>query len=173
MDIIKTNGELKHLYGQEDQVFENIGGGKFHEVSVDHGAYFKEELVGRGACFGDYDNDGDIDVYIVNLNDFGVLLRNDHGNEKNWIKLHLVGTTSNKDAIGARVKILAGGKEQINHKKSASGYLSQSDPRIHFGLGDDTTIEKIEIVWPSGTIQVLKNVKAGQILTITEGEDAE
>ena len=171
-DIFKANGELKHLYGQEDQVFQNIGGGKFKDVSVESGTYFKEEYVGRGAAFGDYDNDGDIDVYIVNLHDYGVLLRNDHGNDKNWIKLHLVGTTSNKDAIGARVKITAGDKEQIAQKKSACGYLSQSDPRIHFGLDDQTSIEKIEVIWPSGSTQVIENVEAGKIITITEGEDA-
>ncbi|MCK5705656.1 MAG: CRTAC1 family protein, partial [Cyclobacteriaceae bacterium] len=136
MDIFKVNGELKHLYGQEDQLFENVGEGKFKDVSVDRGTYFKEELVGRGACFGDYDNDGDIDAYIVNLDDHGVLLRNDHGNDKNWLMLHLIGTTSNRDAVGARIKITAGGREQFAQKKSTSGYLSQNDPRIHFGLAD-------------------------------------
>lgn len=171
-DIFKANGELKHLYGQEDQVFQNTGDGKFQDVSVESGAYFKEELVGRGAAFGDYDNDGDIDVYIVNLHDYGVLLRNDHGNDKNWIKLHLVGTKSNRDAIGARVKITAGGKQQIAQKKSATGYLSQSDPRIHFGLGEETKVEKVEVIWPSGTTQILDNLDAGKIITITEGEDA-
>jgi hypothetical protein len=170
-DIFKTNGELKHLYGQEDQLFENNGQGKYTDVSVDRGAYFKEEFVGRGACFGDYDNDGDIDVYIVNLHDYGVLLRNDHGNENNWIKLHLVGTKSNRDGIGARVKIFVNGKEQIAQKKSASGYLSQSDPRIHFGLGDATVVDRIEVIWPSGALQVLENVEAGKIVKITEGED--
>ena len=171
-DIFKVNGELKHLYGQEDQIFENVGGGKFKDVSVERGTYFKDELVGRGAAFGDYDNDGDIDVYIVNLHDYGVLLRNDHGNEGNWITLNLVGTTSNRDAVGARVKINVDGREQIAQKKSASGYLSQSDPRIHFGLGDQAVVNKIEVIWPSGLTQELENVEAGQIITITEGEDA-
>lgn len=172
LDIFKTNGELKHLYGQEDQLFENGGNGKYTDVSVERGEYFKEELVGRGAAFGDYDNDGDIDVYIVNLHDYGVLLRNDHGNDNNWIKLNLVGTKSNRDGIGATVKITANGKEQITQKKSACGYLSQSDPRIHFGLGDANVVDKIEVTWPSGDVQVLEQIKAGQIITITEGEDA-
>lgn len=168
VDIFKVNGELKHLYGQEDQLFENVGEGKFIDVSVDRGAYFKEEFVGRGGCFGDYDNDGDIDAYIVNLNGQGVLLRNDHGNDKNWLTIHLIGTTSNRDAIGARIKITAGGKEQFAQKKSASGYLSQNDPRIHFGLDDVEVVDQVEITWPSGKVQVLEQVKAGQILTITE-----
>jgi len=101
-----------------------------------------------------------------------VLLRNDHGNEKNWITLHLKGTKSNRDGVGARVKISANGKDQIAQAKSASGYLSQSDPRIHFGLGDATVVDKIEVIWPSGIVQEIENVKAGQIVEITEGSDA-
>ena len=101
-DIFKTNGALKHLYGMEDQLFENMGDGKFKDVSVERGSYFKEELVGRGACFGDYDNDGDIDAYIVNLNDRGVLLRNNQGNKNNWIIISLIGKESNRDGIGSQ-----------------------------------------------------------------------
>jgi hypothetical protein len=170
-DIFKTNGELKHLYGQEDQLFENNGNGKYIDVSVDRGEYFKEELVGRGACFGDYDNDGDIDIYIVNLHDYGVLLRNDHGNESNWIQLQLIGTSSNRDGIGARVKISANGVVQIAQKKSATGYLSQSDPRMHFGVGRATVVELIEVTWPSGKMQKLEDIEAGRMITITEGQD--
>lgn len=170
LDLFKVNGELKHLYGQEDQLFENIGNGKFVDVSIEQGAYFQEELVGRGACFGDYDNDGDIDVYIVNLNDHGVLLRNNKGNQNNWISLHLIGETSNRDGIGARVTISSGGIKQYTQKKSSSGYLSQNDPRLHFGLGDNKMVESIEVIWPSGKVQVLENIKAGQFLTIKESE---
>jgi len=168
VDIYKTNGALKHLYGQEDQVFENIGNGKFKDVSWDLGSYFKEKLVGRGACFGDYDNDGDIDAYIVNLNDRGAFLRNNKGNQNNWITLNLIGTVSNRDGIGARIKVTSGGKVQTNQKKSTSGYLSQNDPRIHFGLAKNEIVERIEIKWPSGKLQVLENVKVNQILTVKE-----
>jgi hypothetical protein len=168
VDIYKANGALKHLYGQEDQVFENLGGGKFKDVSWDLGSYFKKKLVGRGACFGDYDNDGDIDAYIVNLNDRGSFLRNNKGNQNNWISLNLVGTTSNRDGIGARIKLTSGGKTQSAQKKSTTGYLSQNDPRIHFGLAKNEMIEKIEIKWPSGKIQVLENIKVNQILTVKE-----
>lgn len=168
VDIYKTNGALKHLYGQEDQVFENLGNGKFKDVSWDLGSYFKKKLVGRGACFGDYDNDGDIDCYIVNLNDRGAFLRNNKGNQNNWITLNLIGTTSNRDGIGARVKVTSGGKVQTNQKKSTSGYLSQNDPRIHFGLAKNDMIERIEIKWPSGKLQVMENIKVNQILTVKE-----
>jgi len=168
VDIYKTNGALKHLYGQEDQLFENIGDGKFKDVSTESGKYFLEELVGRGACFGDYDNDGDIDGYIVNLNDYGVFLRNNKGNRNNWVLLKLVGTTSNRDGIGARVKLTSGGKVQTDQKRSTSGYLSQNDPRMHFGLAKNTLIDKIEIKWPSGKLQILENVKVNQILTVKE-----
>lgn len=167
-DIFKTNGELKHLYGQEDQLFENIENGKFKDVSVKRGEYFREEYVGRGACLGDYDNDGDIDIYIVNLNSQGMFLRNNKGNQNNWLTLNLVGSTSNRDGIGSRIKLMTGGKVQTAQKKSTSGYLSQNDSRVHFGLMKNAVVEKIEIKWPSGKFQVLENIKANQILTIKE-----
>jgi hypothetical protein len=170
-DLFKINGALKHLYGMEDQLFENMGDGKFKDVSTESGKYFLKELVGRGACFGDYDNDGDIDAYIVNLNDHGVFLRNNKGNQNNWIMLKLVGTTSNRDGIGSRVKITSGGKVQTAQKKSTTGYLSQNDPRMHFGLAKNAIVEKIEIKWPSGKVQILDNIKANQILTVTEPSD--
>jgi hypothetical protein len=125
-------------------------------------------MVGRGACFGDYDNDGDIEVYIVNLNDRGVLLRNEGGNSNSWLLIQLVGTVSNRDGVGSRVKVVSGDIEQITYKKSSSGYLSQNDPRLHFGLGNYDVIDRIEIKWPSGIVQVLENVRARQILNITE-----
>jgi hypothetical protein len=168
VDIYKTNGALKHLYGQEDQVFENLGNGKFKDVSWDLGSYFKKKLVGRGACFGDYDNDGDIDAYIVNLNDRGAFLRNNKGNQNNWITLNLIGTTSNRDGIGARIKVTSGGKVQTAQKKSTTGYLSQNDPRMHFGLAKNEIVDRIEIKWPSGKLQVLENIKVNQILPVKE-----
>lgn len=168
VDIFKTNGALKHLYGQEDQLFENDGNEKFTDISLELGEYFHKEYVGRGACIGDYDNDGDLDIFIVNLNDQCRFLRNNKGNEKNWITLSLQGSKSNRDAIGARIKVTAGGKTQSSQKRSTSGYLSQNDPRIHFGLADAAQVEKIEVIWPSGKAQLIENVQANQILDITE-----
>ncbi len=168
MDIYKTNGALKHLYGHEDQLFQNEGNGKFRDVSLDLGDYFHKEYVGRGTCVGDYDNDGDLDVYIVNLNNHSMFLRNNKGNENNWLIINLAGSSSNRDGIGARVKVTSGGKTQSAQKKSTTGYLSQNDPRMHFGLAKNEIAEKIEIKWPSGKSQILENIKVNQILTITE-----
>ena len=168
VDIFKVNGHLKHLYGMEDQIFRNLGGGKFAEVSVEYGEYFRKALVGRGACFGDYDNDGDIDVFIVNLHDRGVLLRNSGGPANNWLHIQLVGTSSNRDGIGTKVNLTAGGKTQVAQRKGAAGYLSSNDPRLHFGLGPNSVVDRIELIWPSGIVQVLEQVQAGQILVIEE-----
>ncbi len=168
MDIFKTNGALKHLYGHEDQLFDNLGDGKFKDISNNLGEYFHEEFVGRGACLGDYDNDGDFDIYIANLNSRGTFLRNNKGNLNNWLMLELIGTTSNRDAIGARVKIISGGKPQTAQQKGPTGYLSQNDHRMHFGLGKNEVVETIEIKWPSGKTQVIENTKANQLLTVKE-----
>ena len=169
-DLFKTNGELKHLYGQEDQIFENLGDGLFKDVSVQLGGYFEEENVGRGACVGDYDNDGDLDIFIVNLNSESRFLRNNKGNESNWLIINLIGTKSNRDGVGASLRLVAGDDVQITQKKSTSGYLSQSDPRIHFGLADHDLADRLEIIWPSGTKQVLEGVSANQILEVKEPE---
>jgi len=168
VDIFKTNGALKHLYGQEDQLFQNEGNGKFRDISLELGEYFHRELVGRGACIGDYDNDGDLDIFIMNLNDYSVFLRNNKGNTNNWLIIKLTGTKSNRDGIGSRIRVTSGGKTQTAVKKSTTGYLSQNDPRIHFGLAKNDVVEKIEIKWPSGKVQVIENVIANQILEITE-----
>jgi hypothetical protein len=168
VDLFKTNGALKHLYGHEDQLFENDGKGNFKDVSVERSDYFKHEYVGRGTCLGDYDNDGDFDAYIVNLNNRGMFLRNNKGNQNNWILLNLIGTASNRDGIGSRVRLTSGGTTQSAQKRGTTGYLSQNDPRMHFGLAKNDIIIKIEIKWPSGKVQVLENVKVNQILTVKE-----
>jgi hypothetical protein len=168
VDIYKTNGALKHLYGHEDQLFENEGNGKFRDISLERGKYFENEYVGRGACLGDYDNDGDLDAFIVNLNDHSRFLRNNKGNQNNWLIIRLIGTTSNHDGIGARVKLTAGGKVQTAQKKSTTGYLSQNDPRLHFGLAGNEMADNLEIKWPSGKIQLLEDIKANQILDVKE-----
>ncbi len=167
-DIYTVNGELKHLHGQEDQLFENDGNGNFRDVSAEQGPYFGEAMVGRGGCFGDYDNDGDMDVFIVNLNQEAVLLRNDIGNRNNWLLINLRGTQSNRDGVGTIVKVTTGEVTQTAQKTGGGQYLSKNDPRLHFGLSNYNTIDRIEISWPSGIEQILENVEVNQILTIEE-----
>jgi hypothetical protein len=168
LDLFKANADLSRLFGQEDQMFENVGGGKFNDVSERLGPYFHRELMGRGACYGDYDGDGDLDILIVNLNSPPVLLRNDGGNRNHWLSFSLVGRHSNRDALGAKVTLTAGGKTQIAERRSASGYLSQNAPHLHFGLGANRSAERIEILWPSGAKKVLQNVAANQMLVVEE-----
>ena len=124
--------------------------------------------MGRGSAAGDYDGDGDMDLLILNLNARARLLQNDGGNSRNWIMIHLVGTESNRDGIGARVRVTAGGATQTRLRVSTSGYLSQSDHRLHFGLGDATQVSAIDILWPSGKTQRLEDVAVNQVITVTE-----
>ena len=168
LDIFKVNSDLSRLFGQEDQVYENLGAGKFRDVSDALGEYFGEERMGRGAAPADYDNDGDLDVFIVNLNERAVLLRNEGGNRRGYLEVRLAGKAGNRDGVGARVEVQAGGRTQVAEKVASGGYLSQRDPRLHFGLGEETSVQRLRIVWPSGRTQELRDVRAGQILTVEE-----
>ncbi len=168
-DLFLVNGDAHHLYPEEDILFRNNHDGTFTDVALQSGDYFtKEEYIGRGAAFGDYDNDGDIDIYVANLNGPGVLLRNDGGNRNSWLILKLVGIKSNRDAVGAWVTVRAGDLVQVGQVRAGGGYLSSSDIRLYFGLGSHSKVDEVEIRWPSGIVQKRKNVAANQILTITE-----
>ena len=123
----------------------------------------------RGCAFGDFDNDGDIDILIVNLNEPPSLLRNDLRGKDHWIKLKLIGTKSNRSAIGARVVAHYGGKTQAQALTSQSSYYSCNDSRIHFGLGPATAVD-LDIFWPSGFVERLKNVAADHLVTVEEGK---
>ena len=130
-----------------------------------------EHFSSRGAAFGDYDNDGDIDALILNMNDLPSLLRNDGGNKQNWIKIKLVGTQCNRTAIGARVRVVTGKHIQMDEVHSGTSVMSQCDLRLHFGLGKAETVDVIEVKWPTTQkIERFTQVKANQILTIREGE---
>lgn len=169
VDIFITNGDAHHLYAEEDLLLKNSGNLTFEDVSLKAGDYFsKGEYVGRGAAGGDIDNDGDIDLLVMNVGGPALLLRNDSKTTNHWLTLDLVGTTSNRDGVGARVRIINGKSTQIQEVTAGSGYLSSHDPRLHFGLGARARVDRIEISWPSGITQVLKKVTADQILTITE-----
>jgi hypothetical protein len=169
LDIYMSNGDSHHLEPEEDLLFRNIDGKRFDDVSAQVGKDFQAKFVGRGSAVGDFDNDGDLDVLVLNLNARPRLLRNDGGNRNNWLMIHLKGKTSNRDAVGSRVRLTAGGKTQTRFRVSSSGYLSQSDFRLHFGLGKHKAADKIEIRWPNGKVRVLKKVKVNRVITVTEG----
>ena len=147
-----------------------MGNGQFKDVSAATGPGITELYSSRGAAFGDYDNDGDIDVLILNMNDLPSLLRNDGGNKQNWIKINLRGTKCNRTAIGARVRVVTGNHSQIDEVHSGSSVMSQGDLRLHFGLGKAATVDLIEVKWPTTQkIERFTQIKANQILTIREG----
>ena len=125
--------------------------------------------VGRGAAFGDIDNDGDIDIVLNNLGQKATVLRNDGGNRRNWLGIETIGKKSNRDGIGCRVKVVsASGPTQYFIVNPAIGYLSASDKRLVVGLGTDSVAKLVEIQWPSGIVQKFENVKAGQMLKANE-----
>jgi hypothetical protein len=179
-DIIQVNGHVYpeiegHDTGQQFKnprlVYRNLGNGRFKDVSAEMGPGITENFSSRGAAFGDYDNDGDIDVLILNMNDPPSLLRNDGGNKQNWIKIKLVGTKCNRTAIGARVRVVTGSHSQIDEVHSGTSVMSQSDLRLHFGVGKAQVIDAIEVKWPTTQkIEKFTQIKPNQILTIREGE---
>ncbi len=170
-DIFVVNGGLHWLVPQEDSLLRNNGDGTFSDVSAQAGAYFQTKKVGRGACFADYDNDGLTDAFIVVLGGKGILLhaKSPSGQSPNhWLTLKLTGTRSNRDGFGARIEAVAGDLKQTVANVPQAGYLSQNDPRPHFGLGSHTEVDKLTVHWPSGVVQTLEHVKADQFLAITE-----
>ena len=177
LDLYVANGHIidniplfndSLTYAQRDFLFENLGGGKFKEVGRQHGAYFAREFVGRGMALADMDGDGDLDVAVSNNDQPAVLLRNDGGNAQHYLRLRLTGTRSNRDAIGAKVAVTAGGKRQVEELRSGTSYLSQNELVLHFGLGSAARVEKVEIRWPSGATQILTNLAADQVVRIRE-----
>ena len=179
LDIFSANGHPQAIiellndhetYAQSDQLFHNNGDGTYTEVSQTSGGYFSKKLVGRAAASADYDNDGDVDIVVMNSNQKAVLLRNDGGNQKNWIAIKLIGTRSNRDGIGAKVKLTAGGITQIAEVKSGSSYASGSDLRLLFGLADTKRADSIEIIWQSGIEQKIEDTSVNQTMIISESE---
>ncbi|WP_298038637.1 CRTAC1 family protein, partial [uncultured Desulfuromonas sp.] len=168
LDIFLTNGDSRFLEPEEDLLLLNRDGRRFVDVSGRAGLDPRKRSVSRGSAIGDIDNDGDLDILVLNLNDTPRLLRNDGGNRSHWLSIRARGTRSNRDAIGTRVRLTAGGVTQVADVRSSSGYLSQGDLRVHFGLGAAAKAERIEIRWPDGGVQVLENVTADRIVTVTE-----
>jgi hypothetical protein len=183
LDILIFHGGLIHLIEQEHTLFRGLGGGRFADVSRQAGPVLSQRTVARGACFADYDNDGKVDAFVVNLGARGTLVHNVSTNTGHWIAVKLVGamrpgdaplspgnpqSKSNRDGIGARVEVFAGGKRWTAERVAGSGYLSQDDSRLHFGLGAATTVDKLIVRWPSGREQTLEKLAVDRVLTVEE-----
>ena len=171
-DIFIVHGGLIHLVPQEHSVFRNLGAWKFEDVSAGAGPFFDiaggVKSVGRGAAFADYDNDGRVDAFIVNLGAAPFLLHNTSPRAGHWLAVRLVGRQSNRDGIGAQVEVEAAGRRMRKERTGGAGYLGQDDPRLHFGLGAATKAERVTIVWPGGRRQVLADVAADRVVTVEE-----
>jgi len=157
-------------YAQKPQLLRNDGG-RYADVSDSSGAWFSRRQLGRSAAFGDYDNDGDIDLLATHGGGPAALVRNDGGNGRNWSMVKVVGKRSNRDGVGAEVRLTSGNRTQVRQVRSGSSYLSASDPRLHFGLGASRRSERLEITWPSGLRQHFEDVPVNEVLLIEEGEE--
>ena len=155
-------------YPQRNLLYWNRGG-RFREAGAESGPALAETRVSRGGAFGDYDNDGDVDLLVVNLNERPTLLRNEGGNANSWLGIELEGTASNRDAIGARVSVTAGGRTQVQEVRRGYGYQSQNDSRLLFGLGSARQVERVHVSWPSGRIQSLEAVGVRRYVKLREG----
>jgi hypothetical protein len=176
LDIFVANGHIERdieriqsriKYAQPPHVFRNRGKGAFAEITPSLGAAVRQPRVGRGAAYGDLDNDGDLDVVMTTNGGPAVLLRNDGGSNRS-LRLRLVGSRSNRDGFGAVVRVTAGGETQTQMLRSGSSYLSQSEKILTFGLGSRTQADAVEIRWPSGQVQRLTDVKAAGVVTVNE-----
>jgi enediyne biosynthesis protein E4 len=178
-DIFYCNGHVypelsrAHLdvkYREPRVLYRNLRNGRFEDVSDRAGACITTPSTSRGCAFGDFDNDGDADIVINNMNDDASLLRCDRTNDHHWTTILAVGTKSNRSAIGARVRCVTGNHAQIDEVRSGGSYLSQNDLRIHFGLGTARRVDLLEIRWPSGKTDVFRNLAADRIVEIHEGQ---
>ena len=156
-------------YTEPNSVFRNLGNGKFQDISATAGADFQLEAAHRGVAFGDLDNDGRMDMVVSVLGGPVKLFHNVSGDDNHWILLNLVGTKSNRMAIGAQIRLTTeDGNTQWNQVATAVGYASSSDSRVHFGLGENRRVKEIQIRWPSGTRQEIRNVDVDRVMTIEE-----
>jgi hypothetical protein len=177
LDLFIANGhvyptvddyDLGTHFRQTNHLFRNDGG-RFNQVAETSGPGLAVKRSFRGVAFGDYDDDGDVDLFVTTLDDDGVLLRNDTSSGGHSLQLRLVGSKSNRDAVGARVTVVAGGRRLHGQRTSGGSFQSSPDPRLHFGLGAATAAERIEIRWPGGATEILRDVKADRTITVREG----
>lgn len=169
---VMDNIQLYHpntTYAEPKQMFRNVGRGKFENVSDRLGPDMQKPHVSRGCATGDFDNDGDLDILVSSCGGKPQLLRNDGGNTNHWLEIFLIGAKSNRDGVGARVKVTAGDLAVYDQRKGGMSYQSAQDPRLHFGLGEHAQVDAVEIVWPSGMISKLEKLKSDQIIAVKEG----
>ncbi len=178
LDIFVVNGhtfpylnQRERLIPQKDQLFRNNGDGIFTDVTESAGITNLPWQVGRGAAFGDYDNDGDVDIFIVNNHGLGVLLRNEGGNRNNWLHVKLIGTTGNRDAVGAKIRLRTSNLTQLREINAGSSFLSCNSLTAEFGLGSRSVIDLLEVIWLNGKTSIFRNIQANQRLVIIEGQD--
>ncbi len=178
-DLFMANGhildniQLFHAetrYAEPKLMFRNAGNGVFENVSEKVGPELRLPRVSRGAAVADFDNDGDLDILVNNNGQAPQLLRNDGGNRNHWLEIFLIGTRSNRDGVGARVKVTAGDWTSYDQRKGGMSYQSAHDPRLHFGLGSRDHADSVEVRWPSGAVTKLGKLQSDQIITIKEGE---
>ncbi|MFQ6615343.1 MAG: FG-GAP-like repeat-containing protein [Fidelibacterota bacterium] len=177
LDLFTVNGSTFQqkkapwlLVPMPNQLFWNGGASEgFYDVSEVSGEIFQREYVGRGAAFGDYDNDGDVDIFVVNNGGPGILLRNEGGNRNNWLEVALEGTESNRSAFGAKLRLVADRTVQIRQIGAQPSYCSQNSLVEHFGLGSASGVDTLEIIWPSGIRQAFHDLEANQTVRILEG----
>lgn len=172
LDIFAANGTAEELVLQLPLLLENDGNGRFRDVGRELSDYFGKERSGRAAAVWDYDDDGDLDIIVshVDLEATAALLRNDGGNSRHWLGLTLKGSHGPASAIGAKVTLTSPTRTQVKINQWATSYLSYNDPRMHFGLGDDSGVERLEIRWPNGDVDVVLDVPVNQYLTVLQGE---
>ena len=149
-------------------VFRNRGGARFEDVTSGSGPGSLTPRSSRGAAFGDIDNDGDVDVLVMNMNEPPALLRNEYAGSNRWLAVRLEGRVSNRSAIGATVRVTAGGRTQVRAVLSQASYYSADDLRLHFGLGAAAAAELVEVRWPNGSLTTRSQVPAGHVVTIRE-----